>query len=104
MLSPMRLTDQERTVLRDAVRSHFGAGVRPLVFGSRAQDDARGGDIDLYVEGVSLPADEIMRRKIAVLMELHERLGDRHIDVVVRRSGGPELPIHRQAEATGEPL
>lgn len=75
-----------------------------VLFGSRAQGDARGGRIDLAVEGVSLPAAETLRRRIALLMELHERLGDQRIDVDVRRSGGPELSIHRQAEATGEPL
>lgn len=100
----MRLTDQERTILREAVARHFGPDVRARIFGSRARDDARGGDIDLYLEGVAASAADVVRRKIELLMELHDRMGDQHIDVVVRRRGGPELPIHREAEATGEAL
>ena len=100
----MRLNSTERNVIREAVLRHFGPTAIVRVFGSRADDAARGGDIDLYLDDVAGSADVIVRARIALLTELHERLGDQHIDVVIRRKGGPRLPIHRRAEATGVPV
>jgi predicted nucleotidyltransferase len=46
----MRLTDEERQVLRDAAARWFGPAAQVRVFGSRLDDTRRGGDIDLLVE------------------------------------------------------
>jgi len=41
----MRLTADEQAIIREAALKHFG--VRPRLFGSRLDDTAKGGDIDL---------------------------------------------------------
>lgn len=46
----MRLTPKEAEIIRSAARQVLGAGARVYLFGSRADDAERGGDIDLYVE------------------------------------------------------
>lgn len=43
----MRLTGQQRTIIRATVAETFGAGADVWLFGSRVDDNKRGGDIDL---------------------------------------------------------
>lgn len=97
----MRLSPREREVITAAVARHFGADIRPRLFGSRADDNARGGDIDLYLDVQSTDAREVLRCKLALLAELHAQLGDQRIDVVTHRKGGPWLAIHDVAVANG---
>ena len=45
----MRLTETQRKIIREAGLCHFG--IIPYLFGSRLNDVARGGDIDLFIPG-----------------------------------------------------
>ena len=96
----MRLTDTQRSVIREEVQRHFGGNARPLLFGSRVRDDARGGDIDLYIEAVGDP-QETLARELKLYAVLQRRLGEQRIDLVVRRVGSPLRPIDREAQDTG---
>jgi len=100
----MRLTAQEREVITTAVSRHFGADVCVRLFGSRADDAARGGDIDLYLDVDRSDAREVLQCKLGLLAELHERLGDQRIDIAIHRKGGPWLSIHESAVAHGVAL
>lgn len=98
----MRLTERESNEIRSTARRHFGADVAVRLFGSRADDSKRGGDIDLYVEIDLADADEIFRHEMAFLVDLNLALGEQKIDLVVRSRGqAPTLPIHRVAQETG---
>ena len=98
----MRLNEPQLAAIRGAVTRHFGADAEVRLFGSRADDSKRGGDIDLYVETDVADADQIFRREMALLVELNLALGEQKIDLVVRQRGqGAELPIHRVARDTG---
>lgn len=80
----------------------FGHGSRIWLFGSRTDDSARGGDIDLYVETPVSGPDRVAEAKIALLTALQPRLGERRIDLVVRcAQSGVELPDWRHARETG---
>lgn len=70
------------------------------LFGSRADDSARGGDIDLPIE-TQLSYDEAVSRKIRFLVGLAKRLGDRRVDVVVSSPDSPERSIVKLADETG---
>ena len=96
----MRLTDTQRSVIREEVQRHFGGNARPLLFGSRVRDDARGGDIDLYIEAEGDP-QETLARELKLYAVLQRRLGEQRIDLVVRRAGSPLRPIDREAQDTG---
>ena len=52
----MRLSAFEREQIVLAARRHYGAGCRVVLFGSRVDDQARGGDIDLMIEANELGA------------------------------------------------
>jgi predicted nucleotidyltransferase len=46
----MRLEPDEIEAIRRATRAVFGAQARVRVFGSRVEDDLKGGDLDLWLE------------------------------------------------------
>ena len=46
----MRLTPSESQTIAGLARESFGPQTRVFLFGSRTDDAARGGDIDLYIE------------------------------------------------------
>lgn len=100
----MRLTDQERRAIVEAVAEEFGRDVDLRLFGSRLDETQRGGDIDLFIDGVGDSPAELVQKRVALRTRLHAALGDLKIDVVVHRNAGPELPVHRHARATGVPL
>lgn len=96
----MRLSQQTQQIIRDTVREIFGAEANVKLFGSRINDDARGGDIDLLVELPSVTA-EIERKTMQLTARLQLRIGDQPIDVLVLDPSTPRQSIHEQASATG---
>lgn len=96
----MRLSQQTQQIIRDTVREVFGVGAKVKLFGSRTNDDARGGDIDLLVELPSITA-EIERKTLQLTARLQLRIGDQPIDVLVIDPSTPKQPIHEQASITG---
>jgi len=86
----------------DVHASRLAMALRHLwVFGSRANLNARGGDIDLYVE-TTLSADEAVERERWFVAELYDKIGEQKIDVVLRlRSSDFHLPIYDVAREEG---
>lgn len=96
----MRLTKNQRDAIREEVTRIFGQGTHVRLFGSRVDDAARGGDIDLHVEGSGTPA-ELLDRELRLQARLLRRLGDRRIDIVVYGGQGPLRSIDAHARQTG---
>lgn len=99
----MRLTQEQKQVIREEVAQIFGPDVRVRLFGSRLDDRQRGGDIDLYIEAEGSPA-ELLDRELNLYSRLQRRLGEQRIDIVVRGHNQPLRPVDRSARATGIPL
>lgn len=51
----MRLTPTQIATIKDATAEIFGDDARVWLFGSRADDSRRGGDVDLMVETAETP-------------------------------------------------
>ena len=101
----MRLTDKQRKVIHDAVVELFGHDATVQLFGSRADDRARGGDIDLLIKASMADVDEIARAEVAFQARLERMLGAQKVDVLIDYPGRMERPlILREAERTGVPL
>jgi len=96
----MRLIGNQAEIIRQTVRQMFGPEAKVMLFGSRADDRARGGDIDLLVE-----VDERLENRagaasrLAALLQI--ALGDQRIDVVLVDPDTPKLPIHDAARRRG---
>lgn len=98
----MRLHPQQIVVFKQVAAQVFGPGARVLLFGSRTEDDRRGGDIDLYVTGVTLGVEEQLEARLRFLVEVKRQVGEQRIDVVFAPGPDqPPLPIHGVAERTG---
>ena len=96
----MRLSKNQIEVIRRSVREIFGVEADVKLFGSRANDDARGGDIDLLVEMPTIVV-EPERKTLQLVARLQLRLGDQPIDVLVLDPSTPRQPIYEQAIRTG---
>lgn len=100
----MRLNSEQIAAIKQETEHFFGAQAEVWLFGSRVDDMAKGGDIDLYVRPGISNADQLAAARFAFLARLKRRVGDRRIDLVLQREGGEELPIHELARRQGVKL
>lgn len=96
----MRLNAEQRAVIREQTARIFGDDAEVRLFGSRLDDDARGGDIDLYIEAEGTPV-QLLDRELQLQASLMRRLGERRIDIVVHPRGREPRPIDEHARRTG---
>lgn len=88
----MRLSHEEQAAITDAVRQ-ADADAQIYLFGSRVNDTAKGGDIDLLVLSKKIN----LMAKLEILAQLHLKLGERKIDVAVYPDASrpfPRLVMH----------
>lgn len=96
----MRLTDDQVRIIKARAAEYFGPNAKVWLFGSRVDDDARGGDIDLYIE-LSEPIDEVAWRVLRFNGALQQAFGAQRIDVITRSPSEPLKPIHETAKRSG---
>ena len=96
----MRLTTDQIQAIRQTAERVLGIGARVSVFGSRARDDRKGGDIDLFFE-----TDAQLDNRAKVLCQLHGALtlalGERKIDIILKDANTPIAPVFEIAKRTG---
>ena len=78
----MRLTEFEIESIRKLAHRHFGSNVQVFLFGSRTNNQKRGGDIDLFVRNTDIAHLKI-RTKINFITDLILLIGEQKIDVVL---------------------
>lgn len=100
----MRLSEEYRIVIKETLRKYFGDGSKFYLFGSRADDSKRGGDIDLYIETDFEDSSRAFKARSDAHWEMMERLGEQKIDFVVHVKGREFLPIENIAKMTGVEL
>ncbi len=76
----MRLSYSEQEAILKSFYEVFGEG-KIYLFGSRVDDETKGGDIDLYV--IPKNRDELARKKIDFLLSLKNKIGEQKIDVLI---------------------
>jgi len=79
----LRLSNFYQETIKSTGLEIFGNDTKIYLFGSRADDTKRGGDIDLYID--TMNDDNLFDKKIQFLTKLHKRLGDQKIDVVISK-------------------
>lgn len=96
----MRIAATDAKVIKETADAVFGARAAVWLFGSRADDAKKGGDIDLYVE--LPPEDYSYGKKVRFWCDLIKCLGDQKIDIVINKIGiSPPLPIYDIARNKG---
>jgi len=78
----MRLSEFETESIKRLASQHFGLDVRVYLFGSRTQNQLRGGDIDLFISNPNV-SKLTSRTKINFITDLILQIGEQKIDVVL---------------------
>jgi predicted nucleotidyltransferase len=76
----MRLTTQQITHIKEKTALVFGEKAKVYLFGSRVDDNKKGGDIDLFIELDD--KSDLFAKKLRFLVQLKMVLGEQKIDVV----------------------
>lgn len=96
----MRLTPAQEQLIKSTVDRVLGTENRVWLFGSRVNDDLRGGDIDLLVE-----TEAAFPNRAKILCRLYGALifalGDRKLDVLLKDARTRDAPIFSIAKRTG---
>ena len=92
----MRITEYEKNVIIEAVKS-VDADARVWLFGSRADDSKKGGDIDIAILSGKINMDGM--QKIQVRRFICDRIGEQRIDIVTTSDG--QEAIFKLAVAEG---
>lgn len=74
----MRLSDFEQKQIKQAVY-HYDKQAQVILFGSRADDNLRGGDIDLLIISNTIQRPQINK----IRWQLWETLGEQKIDLLL---------------------
>jgi len=91
----------EQDIITHSFRLCFGVEDHLWLFGSRTNDQKKGGDIDLYVE-TNLDNDQAIKSKFSFLKIVKDQIGDQRIDIVLNilAINSPQ-PICKIARAEG---
>lgn len=98
----VRLSPPEVKILVKATHHCFGDTAKIWLFGSRADDTKRGGDIDLLIETDLISG--IVSAKLKMREEIWNEFGEQKIDILVRSRQDEPSPIHLIAMQTGVEL
>jgi uncharacterized protein len=99
----MRVTPEQIRVFDQCVHQYFGEDAVFWLFGSRVDDNKKGGDYDFLVETHIHDAADV-ERKLALLAQLQEtaEFEDEKIDLVIKRANSNfDMPIYTVAKIEG---
>lgn len=96
----MRLTPLQQRTICETVSTHIGVSARVWLFGSRCNENVRGGDVDLLIENDALPST-MQRARVKLALESSLAMP---VDIIGLKRGTPPNAFQRIALATGIPL
>lgn len=98
----MRLSKEQIKVIIQCAHRSFGETAKIWLFGSRVDDNKKGGDIDLYIE--TDKETGIVAAKLEMLGFLQSVFGEQKIDILVKRGNQPSSAIQEIAKSSGVEL
>jgi predicted nucleotidyltransferase len=96
----MRLTPAQIDIIKSATHSVLGESARVVLFGSRVNDQLKGGDIDLLVE-LDTPVANKTKAVGHIYAKLIRQLGDRKIDILIKDATAQPAAVFDIAKQTG---
>ncbi len=96
----MRLSKQTQAVIIQTAHEIFNPSIHVKLFGSRLNDEAKGGDIDLLIESDHI-IEKARRKSLQLVAKLQIRLGDQAIDILIIDPQTKKQAVHKEAQRTG---
>jgi len=96
----MRLTTEQVAVIKQKTALIFGNDAKVYLFGSRTDDEDRGGDIDLFID-LSKEIKNPVSKTIQLNGVLQQQLGMQKIDIIIHAPSYDWQPIHTEAKEQG---
>lgn len=96
----MRLNLAQIAMIRDTTFGVFGERARITLFGSRVNDAAKGGDVDLMIEVPGTVSDPALL-SARVASRVSRAMNGRKVDVVLKAPNLMCQPVHEVAIRTG---
>lgn len=101
----IRLKPAAIDIIVNAFKQSFLQSDRLWIFGSRVDLNARGGDIDLYIETNEIDTALITQRRVKFIHSVIKNIGEQKIDVIIKLNNDPLiLPIYSIAQQDGVKL
>ena len=94
------IVNATRAAVRVQAGDQAGEQAQVRLFGSRLDDSARGGDIDILVE-LAQPVPRPSLLAAQVTAQIQRALGDRKVDVLIIDPTTELQPVHRAAQREG---
>lgn len=99
----MRLSDEQARAIARIAHELAGERAQVRVFGSRLDDNARGGDLDLLLE-LPEPAANPALMAARLAAKVSRLMHGRNVDVLIAAPNLMRLPIHDIAFKEGKAL
>jgi predicted nucleotidyltransferase len=96
----MRISEYEIESIKSLAHRHFGKDVQVFLFGSRAEDQKRGGDIDLFISNPN-SAQLKIKAKVNFIADLIFQIGEQKIDVVLDNPAAKNSVFFKTIYQTG---
>ena len=97
----MRLSEEAKNSIIAAVRRYFSQAEKIILFGSRADDNKRGGDIDILVQAPLLSSAIAFEARLRTIAALQLKLGGQRIDLLTTSGIDDERLIVQNAYRQG---
>ncbi len=94
----MRITSEEKDKIVHYAKQYFGTDAKLYLFGSRADDAKKGGDIDLFLDSAN---DVDMQTQVEFLKALYRHVTPRKVDLVIKSPSKKDQLIFRVAKQEG---
>lgn len=96
----MRLTKTQQLIIKQKTALIFGDMARVYLFGSRINDEAKGGDIDLFIEA-DAPIENAVLKSLQLNSQLQQAFGLQKIDIIFHAPNYAWQSIHSIAKQQG---
>jgi uncharacterized protein len=92
----MRLTPNEQKIITEAIHA-LDQDAQISLFGSRVDDQLKGGDIDLLVISEKLEFEDLLKLRRTIL----DQIGWQQLDLIIKKRSELKEPFVEEAIETG---
>ncbi len=97
-MNKLRLSEEEIKIIKETAKEVFGENTKVYIFGSRADLNKKGGDIDIYIETQDKTS---VKKELEFLAKLELNGIERKVDLIVKDPYKKEKSIFKEAKTKG---